>query len=111
MKFINPSIHGALDYIAALTLIAVPFILGFEGIALWFSVAGGAGLIVYSLITDYAYSIAKALPFKLHILFDSLAAVAFVVAPFVLGFTGIVQIYYLVMGVGVIAVVAFTSKA
>lgn len=111
MKFITPSIHGALDYMAALALIVIPFILGFEGIALWFSVAGGAGLIVYSLITDYALSIAKVIPFNLHIIFDSLAAVAFILAPFILGFTGIVQIYYIVMGLGVVAVVVFSSKA
>ena len=110
MKFINPSMHGALDYIAALALIAIPFLLGFEGLALWLSVAGGAGLIVYSLITDYALSVAKVLPFNLHIIFDSLAAVTFIAAPFVFGFTGIVQIYYIVMGLGVVAVVACSSK-
>ena len=111
MKFITPSAHGALDYMAALALIAIPFILGFEGIALWLSVAGGTGLIMYSLITDYALSIAKVLPFNLHSIFDSMAAVAFIVAPFVLGFNGVEKIYYIVMGLGVVAVVAFTSKA
>ena len=111
MKFITPTIHGALDYIAALTLIAIPFFLNFDGLSLWLSVAGGAGLIVYSLITDYALSIAKAIPFNIHIVFDSLAAVVFVAAPFIFGFAGVAKIYYIVMGVGVLAVVAFTSKA
>lgn len=111
MKFITPTIHGALDYIAALTLIALPFILGFKDIALWLSVAGGAGLIVYSLITDYSYSIAKVIPFGIHMTFDLLAAVVFIAAPFVLGFGGIEQIYYIVMGVGVIAVVLFSKKS
>ena len=110
MKFIKPSVHGALDYIAALALIAIPFLLGFEGLALWLSVAGGVGLIAYSLLTDYALSVAKVLPFDFHIIFDSLAAVVFIAAPFVFGFTGIVQIYYIVMGLGVLVVVAFSSK-
>jgi hypothetical protein len=41
-----------LDYVAAAALIALPFLLGFQGIELWLSVAGGAGLIAYSLLTD-----------------------------------------------------------
>lgn len=110
MKFITPSMHGALDYIAALALIVIPFILGFSGIALWLSIVGSAGLIVYSLLTDYSMSIAKVIPFNLHIILDSAAAVAFIVAPFILGFTGTAQIYYIVMGLGVVAVVAFSSK-
>jgi len=109
MKFITPTLHGALDYLAAIALILAPILLGFTGITLWLSVAAGAGLIMYSLITDYALSIAKAIPYKLHILFDSAAAVVFIAAPFVLGFSGIEQIYYLIMGFGVLAVVAFSN--
>lgn len=111
MKFLTPAMHGALDYIAALTLIVAPFILGLEGLALGLSVAAGVGLIAYSLLTDYLYSIAKVIPFKLHIIFDTLAAVVFIIAPFLFGFTGIALIYYLVMGFGVLAVVFVTQKA
>lgn len=110
MKFITPTIHGVLDYIAALALIAIPFVLGFNGLCLWLSVTGGAGLIIYSLATDCAFSIAKTIPFNVHIVFDLLAAVAFIVAPFIFGFSGVTQLYYIVMGIGVLAVVAFTSK-
>jgi len=69
------------------------------------------GLNRLQLITDYAFSIAKAIPFDIHIIFDSLAAVVFIAAPFIFGFSGVTQIYYIVMGVGVLAVVAFSSKA
>lgn len=68
-------------------------------------------MITYSVLTDYALSLAKAIPLKLHIVFDTLAAAVFIAAPFALSFTGITQIYYIVMGLGVLAVVAFTSKA
>ena len=85
--------------------------MGFDGLSLWLSVAGGAGLVLYSLLTDYAFSIAKAIPFKIHIIFDSLAAVVFIAAPFIFGFSGITQIYYIVMGAGVLLVVALTGKA
>ena len=113
MKFLTPAIHGALDYLAAGGLIALPFLLGLgeDGpVALYLSVAGGIGLIVYSLLTDYAYSAAKVIPFKLHLILDSLAGGAFVVAPFLLGFDGLTRIYYIVMGIGVWLVVALTSS-
>ncbi len=109
MKFITPTIHGMLDYMAALALIVAPFILGLEQLALWLSVIAGVGLIMYSLMTDYAYSIAKAIPFGLHIALDSTAAVFFIIAPFIFGFEGITAIYYWVMGAGVAMVVLFTA--
>ena len=111
MQFLSPKAHGAIDYIAALTLILAPFVIGLEQIALWLSVGAGIGLIVYSLLTDYALSVAKAVPYKLHLLFDVAAALIFIAAPFVLGFTGAATIYYLVMGIGVLAVVAVSSTA
>lgn len=48
LQFLTPALHGVLDYVAAAALIALPFLLGFQGIELWLSVAGGAGLIAYS---------------------------------------------------------------
>ncbi|MGI9286255.1 MAG: hypothetical protein ACR2P1_12775 [Pseudomonadales bacterium] len=109
IRFLTPTIHGALDYAAAAGLIVLPFLLGFEGLALWLSVAGGAGLIVYSLVTDYTFSVASALSFKTHLLLDLSAAAAFIVAPFLFGWTGLVMGYYFVMAVGVIVVVALTN--
>ena len=111
MQFLSPKAHGVLDYIAALTLIIAPFVIGLQQIALWLSVGAGIGLIVYSLLTDYAVSIAKAVPYKLHLFFDGAAALTFIAAPFVLGFTGAAMTYYLVMGVGVLAVVAVSSTS
>ncbi len=52
LQFLTPALHGVLDYVAAAALIALPFLLGFQGIELWLSVAGGAGLIAYSLLVD-----------------------------------------------------------
>lgn len=109
IRFLNPTIHGLGDYAAALGLIAFPFLLGFEGMSLWLSVAGGIGLIAYSLITDYAFSFAPIISFKTHLVLDLAAAVAFIIAPFVFGWAGLVMGYYFVMAAGVIVVVVFTN--
>lgn len=111
LQFLNPALHGVLDYFAAGALIVLPFFLGFDGIELWLSVAGGIGLILYSLITDYTFGAVKLVSFDVHLLLDLAAAVAFLAAPFALGFGFLAAIYYPVMAVGVIAVVAFTARA
>ncbi|MGB1310198.1 MAG: SPW repeat domain-containing protein [Leucothrix sp.] len=112
MRFINSTLHGLLDYAAAVTLIIAPFVLGLaeqSAFAHWFSVAAGTGLTVYSLMTQYAYSLAKIIPFKTHLMLDLAAAVVFLLAPFLFGFEGIVAGYYWVMGAGVVMVVLFSN--
>ena len=109
VRFLTPTLHGALDYAAAAALIVLPFLLGFDGLALWLSVIGGVGLIGYSLLTDYTFSAVSLIAFKAHLVLDLAAAAVFIAAPFVFGWTGLVLGYYLVMAAGVIAVVALTN--
>lgn len=113
-RFLTPRIHGLLDYAAAAGLITLPFLLGLGAIsqlALWLSVAAGAGLVVYSLATDYAFGAFGLLSFRAHLVLDLLAAAAFIAAPFVFGWTGLVQGYYFVMGAGVLVVVALSTTS
>lgn len=112
IRFVNPNIHGLLDYVAAAGLIVFPFLLKLGAsspIALWLSVAAGVGLIVYSSITDYAFSVSNAVPFKLHLLFDLVVGTTFIGAIFVFGFEGLAAGYYAVMAIGVFVLVAFTN--
>ena len=112
IRFLTPTLHGLLDYAAALGLIILPFLLGIGGdstLALWLSVAAGIALIAYSLATDYAFGIFRVLSFRMHLTLDLGAAAAFVVAPFVFGWSGLVLGYYLVMAGGVLVVVALSS--
>ena len=112
MKFLNSKFHGLGDYAAAAVLIIAPFVLGIaeqSPIAHWASVVGGAGLIVYSLLTDYTFSAANVIPFKTHLILDLIAGVAFVALPFILGLDGIARLYLIVMGLGVIVVVAVSQ--
>ena len=109
IRFISPQIHGILDYVASVNLIVFPFVLDLgatSAIALWLSVGAGVGLFIYSLFTDYAFSVANALPFKLHLALDVAAGAVFIAAIFVLGFEGLVAAYYAVMAIGVFALVA-----
>ena len=114
MRLINSSLHGVLDYAAAVALMVLPFLLGLEeqsALAHWISVIAGVGLIGYSLLTQYAFSLAKIIPFNVHLILDIVAAVFFIVAPFILDFESIVASYYWVMGAGVAAVVVFSNSS
>jgi len=113
MKFIPATFHGFLDYAVAITLIAGPFVLGFTGIAQLLAIAGGAGLFLYSLVTDYSVSVQKMLPFKVHLVFDFVAALVLIAAPFIFGadggFTEIAKYFYIVIGAAIVVVVAVTN--
>ncbi len=109
IRFLTPTMHGALDYFAATGLMVLPFVLGLDGPALWLSVLGGIGLIAYSLLTDYALSAASVFSFKTHLVLDLAAAAVFISAPLVFGWAGIVMGYYFVMAAGVIVVVVLSD--
>lgn len=101
LRILTPTIHGVLDYAAAASLIVLPFALNLGAdspLAVWLSAAGGAGLIGYSLLTDYALGAIRVVPFKVHLTFDLAAAAAFVAAPFLFGWSGLTAGYYFVMG-------------
>lgn len=111
-RFITPSYHGMLDYIAAFVLLVAPVFLKLETVspfAYWLSVLGGIFLVLYSLFTDYESSMSKIIPFKVHLLSDLSMGIIFLVAPFLFGFTGMAMLYYLIMGFGIIAVVSVTE--
>jgi hypothetical protein len=83
-----------LDYAAAVVLITVPLLLNFQAtspLALWLSVAAGVLLVVYSLMLD------------------ALAGVAFLMAPFLFGFEGLIRWFYLVNGAIVLLLVLVTD--
>ena len=104
--------HGLGDYAAALVLIVAPIFLDLKEqsiVAHWASIAGGVGLIVYSLLTDYTFSAAKVIPFKVHLVLDSIAGLVLIALAFVLSLEGIAQGYMIVMGAGVLLVVAVTK--
>lgn len=111
-RILTPTIHGLLDYAAASGLIVLPFVLDLQAsssLAHWLSVAAGIGLVAYSLATDYRFGVLRLISFRAHLALDLIAAAAFVIAPFALGWTGLLRGYYIVMAVGVLVVVALSA--
>ena len=114
LRFISPAVHGVLDYVVAFSLVVAPFLLHFlplSPLAFWLSVAAGAGLAAYSLMTNYPDSLVKFIPFKTHLLFDFSAGAVFVLTALLAGLTGTPFVFFMVMGLAVMAVVLVTDPA
>ena len=107
-RFITKSIHAYLDYPVAIGLIAMPFLFGLGAVnplAFWLSVVTGVAAFFLTVLTDHHLGIFRVLPYSLHLTVDGLVGAAFVIAPMVLGFTGIEYWYYMALGLTVLAVV------
>ena len=113
IRFLPTSVHGVLDYIVGIALIAAPWIFQFAyvgGAAVIVPIVLGIALIVYSLVTRYEWGIPgiKFLPMPYHLVIDFVAAVFLAASPWIFGFASRplnVWLPHLVVGIAVILVV------
>ncbi len=113
IRFLPTSVHGVLDYLVGIALIAAPWIFGFAyvgGAAVYVPIVLGIALILYSLVTRYELGIPgiKFLPMPYHLVIDFLAAVFLAASPWIFGFASKplnVWLPHLVVGIVVVLVV------
>ncbi|MGD9502753.1 MAG: hypothetical protein AB7V40_09745 [Methyloceanibacter sp.] len=111
IRFLTPTWHGVVDYLAAAGLLTMPFVLGLGAsspLAKWLAVGTGLAVIVTSLLTDYKYGAIRVLPFRGHLAVDTAVATAFALAPAMFGFTGLDAWYYWLNAAAVFVVVALS---
>jgi hypothetical protein len=113
MRFIPTRIHGVLDYLMGVVLIAAPFILGFSDAdnraAVYLPVVLGIGVIVYSLMTDYELGAARIIPMTGHLALDIGSGVLLAASPWLFGFANEVFWPHLIFGVLEIGAGLFTQ--
>jgi hypothetical protein len=112
-RFISPTMHGVADYLAGFGLILAPFILGLGSVnsaSLWISVVTGIAVLAVSLLTDYKLGAFRKIPFQGHLAIDLTVAIAFMIIPFALGFSGIESHYYLFNAAVVFTVVSLSEN-
>ncbi|HEX2253079.1 MAG TPA: SPW repeat protein [Thermoanaerobaculia bacterium] len=112
MRFIPTRVHGFLDYGMGLLLIAAPWLLGFTrgGAETWVPVILGAGVIVYSLMTDYELGVAPVISMPAHLWLDVLGGALLLVSPWLFGFSDHVWVPHVVFGVLEMGAGLFTSR-
>lgn len=113
MKVLKPLPHAVVDYAMAGALMASPWLFGFSRNrkATANAVASGAAVLGLSLMTRYPLGVLKVIPFPIHGIIETVAAVMTAAAPWTLGFARDerAKLTHLVSGLGTLAVVAVTD--
>ena len=115
MPMINSRLHGIIDYIVGLALIAAPWLFGFVDFnhfeaATWTPIILGAMIIVMSLMTNYEMSAAKIIPFKTHLMMDVMTAVILGASPWVFNYATYVYKPHVIVAIAELLVVLMTVK-
>lgn len=111
MKLITTKVHGVLDYLMGVLLIASPWIFGFagDGAETWVPVILGASTIVYSLLTDYELGVYRTMSMRSHLTLDFISGAFLAISPWVFGFKEYVFLPHLVLGLLEIGAVMLTE--
>ena len=77
MRFIPTKIHGYLDYMMGLLLIASPWLFDFAdgGAKQWIPVILGVSAIIYSLMTDYELGASRTISMPTHLMLDLVSGI------------------------------------
>ena len=100
MRFIPTRLHGVIDYLWGLALIASPWLFGFADVpaAKWVAIFFGAGAILYSVVTAYELSLIPLVPMPLHLGLDGLAGFILAISPLGFGFADQVYLPHVLFG-------------
>lgn len=117
LQFIPTKVHGALDYIVAIALLFAPMIFGFKevgGAAVVIPMVLGAGLLLYSILTNYEWGVFKVINMRYHLIIDTIAASLLALSPFLFGFSDEAPnawLPHIVVGITVLIVVLCSKTA
>ncbi|GEO13891.1 SPW repeat domain-containing protein [Microvirga aerophila] len=100
MRFIPTRLHGVIDYLWGLALIASPWLFGFADVpaAKWVAIFFGVGAILYSLVTAYELSLVPLVPMPLHLGLDGLTGFILAISPLGFGFANQVYLPHVLFG-------------
>lgn len=112
MRFIPTRIHGVLDYLMGALLIAAPWLLDFNrgGAETWVPVILGAGVILYSIFTDYELGAVRKLSMSTHLMLDLIGGIFLAISPWLFGFNDFVYLPHLILGIAEVGAAVFTKR-
>lgn len=112
MRFIPTKVHGYLDYMMGVLLIAASWLFDFAkgGAETWIPVALGAGAIIYSLITDYELGVTNGISMRTHLMLDLMSGILLAVSPWLFGFADYVYGPHVILGLLEIGAALMTKR-
>lgn len=110
LGLIHTRIHGIIDYLTGVTLVAAPYLFGFaDGTAAqWVPTIIGLMILGQSLITQYELSVAKLIPMPMHLMLDAGTGVILAASPWLFGFADRVYLPHLLVGLMELLVVVLS---
>ena len=99
-RIIPTKIHGIMDYLMGVLLVAAPWLFDFNrgGAETWVPVVLGLGVIAYSAFTDYEYGLARRLSMSTHLGLDGVGGAFLAASPWLFNFDEHVWAPHLVLG-------------
>ncbi|THU32981.1 hypothetical protein FAM09_26415 [Niastella caeni] len=112
MKLISTRVHGYLDYIMGVLLIAAPWIFDFarNGAETWVPVILGISTILYSLLTDYELGVTRMISMRTHLMLDLVSGLLLAVSPWLFGFAEYIWQPHLILGLLEVGAVLMTRR-
>ena len=114
MRFISTGLHGLIDYLTAITLMASPWLFGFAGYNVYataVSVSFGAVLLVYSMFTQYELGLTRnGLTMPVHLGLDFVSGLTLMVSPWALDFANEVYLPHVIIGASEVLFSIITKK-
>lgn len=111
MKLISTRTHGMLDYAMGLLLIISPWLFNFArgDAAMWVPVIVGAGVILYSMFTDYEMGGARVISMRSHLWLDGIGGLFLAGSPWIFGFADFVFWPHLIFGLAEMGAAIMTN--
>ena len=88
MRMIPTKVHGMLDYIVGILLIASPWLFDFDngGAETWVPVAVGVMVLLQTIMTDFEVGVTKTISMANHLRMDFLIGVFLAASPWIFNF-------------------------
>lgn len=111
MKIISTKLHGILDYVVVIFLLASPTVFKMEGQLCSFTYALAAIHFILTIFTKYEPGIIKIIPFQLHGLIEFFVAIALTLVSFWFNKNGnaLGYYYYLYFAIAIMLVFILTD--
>ncbi|QQR39420.1 SPW repeat domain-containing protein [Devosia rhizoryzae] len=103
-------VHGIIDYLVAAVLLLAPYLFGFAdgGPAQMVPTVLAIAIIIVSLLTRYELSVAKLIPYPIHLVLDLLVGLVLLVSPWLFNFADQIWWPHVLVGVLSFIVVALS---
>jgi hypothetical protein len=89
MRVIPTRMHGMMDYVIGIVLVASPWIFGFakeSSTAKWTFIVVGAVILLTSMMTNYELGMMHVIPMHMHLGADALAGIVLALSPWIFGY-------------------------